>query len=177
MDTQELRKYELMVIVSGEMPEAQLEKEKEELKKLLKENVKSITHEDVWGLKNFAYRFKKQARGYYVVFNFEAVPSAVLELRSNIRLNQAVLRHMLITVPDEYVPGHHEDVVFFRDEQKAEAAANAKRPRVKTKEMKQLEKEMSAPKTGMAGKKEEEELKTVEKKLEKILENPDFDIK
>lgn len=167
--TEGLRKYELMLIFSGEIPEAQFERELADFKKSLQETSKSITHEDNWGLRNLAFRLKRQSRGHYVVFNFEADPSQIIELRSNIRLNPVVLRHMLITVPDSYVPGHHEDVVLFRDEKKNEdtgVSSSRKKPSIK---------EVHSEKGTTP--KEEEQLKTVEKKLEKILENPDLDIK
>lgn len=167
----DIRKYELMVIFSGDMPEADFEKQLGEFKNVFKESAKSITHEDTWGVRNLAYRIKKQSRGYYVVFNFSADPSAILELRANLRINQAILRHMLVIVPDSYEPGHHEDAVIFRDEKKTEKRATSRsrgeEPRV-TKEIPQG----PAPEASEA-----EQLKTVERKLEKILENPDIDIK
>lgn len=164
--TEELRKYELMMIFSGDVPEAQYEKELGDFKKTLKESVTSVTYEDNWGLRNLAFKIKRQQKGYYCVFNFEGNPANVLELRSNIRLNPAVLRHMLITIPDSYRPGHHEDVILFRDEQKAKDELQEAMPKRKKK-----------PETELATTpREAEQLKTVEKKLEKILENPDLDI-
>lgn len=176
IQSDEARKYELMLIISGDIPESQLEKEVGEIKKLLQESTKGITHEDNWGLKNFAFRFRKQNRGYYIVFNFDAGPQAISEMRVAIRLNPVILRHMLITVPDSYQPGHHEDPVIFRDEKKAEESSSSSRGRG-GKRMDSDRERMPAKAPVVVGKQEEEQLKTVEKKLEKILENPDLDLK
>lgn len=177
MPTQEqLRKYELMLIFSGELTEADFAKELDELRKLLKESTQGISYEDLWGKRDFTYRIKKQARGYYVIFNFDASPSAILELRSTVKLNQQVLRHLLITLPTDYQPGRYNELVLpeekRKDDRRQKPAAGAKpvstEPAIVSQE--------PAKKPTVAGKEEEEQLKTVEKKLEQILENPDIAI-
>lgn len=178
-----------MLILSGEMTESDFEKELGEIRKMLQESTAGISYEDVWGKKIFAYRIKKQWRGYYVVLNFAAAPSAILEVRSAVKLNQNVLRHLLVSVSDDYVPGSYktETLPEARTEEERNKSRAPKAPvvaeervvstkseeEVMEKEEK-VEKKASKPK--VAGKEEEEQLKNVEKKLEKILENPDINI-
>lgn len=183
-----------MVIFSGEMPEADFEKESGEFRRSLQESTKGISHEEAWGRKKLAYRIKKQAYGYYVIFNFASAPSAISELRTNVKLNPCVLRHLLITVPEDYVPGRYKDEVL--PEAKPEEEMRRARKMAKMLEAKPAvssrlpeaaaEKEPvtqeaaaeTAPKPTLSGKAEEDaQLKRVEKKLEEILENPDIDIR
>ena len=190
MNTEELKKYELMVIFSGDLTEMDFGKELDEVRKLLQESTSGISYESSWGKRDFTYRIKKQARGFYVVFNFAADPSQILELRGAIKLNPQILRHMLVTVPEEYKPGHHEEEVLPREQkQRAEDKKRAMegRPtprgaatstyRHSAEPALQHAATTSTVKIKVAGKEEEEHLKNVEKKLEQILENPDIDIR
>lgn len=183
---QDLKKYELMLIFSGEIPEQDFERELEKLREALKEYTKKIEYEDLWGKREFTYRVKKQKRGYYSVLNFSASPAVIHELRADIKLNPYVLRHLLIALPEDYEYGKYKEQVL-REERaprakeekkvlakraKAIAPAAAEIAEAGTEAVKTI-----ADKPKIAGKEEEQELENVEKKLEKILENPDIDIK
>lgn len=173
------RQYELMVIISGELTDGEFEKELGEIRKLLKESTKGISYEDLWGKRDLAFKIKKDRRGYYVVFNFAAEPKAISEMRTTMKLNPVVLRHLIVTLPDGYLPGHHNDEVIPLEKKDDD---NRKRARYGNEE-ERAPRGGAAPhrdateKPKLAGKDEEEQLKTVEKKLEKILANPDIDIR
>lgn len=178
----ELRKYELMLILSGALAEGEFAKELEEVRKLLAEDTHGISHEDVLGLRDFTYRFKRQNRGYYAVFNFTASPPQIAELRNAVRLNPVVLRHMLITIPEDYTPisfakmlevaeKPREDKKFKKFSKKVEDT------RIPTAPAPVQEKKASPAETLLSGKEDAEKLKRVEKKLEEILENPDIDVR
>lgn len=170
-----LRKYELMLILSGELTEADFMKELDEIRKLLKESTHSVTHEDVWGRRNFSYRLKKQRDGYYAVFNFAAEPTGIAELRNTMGLNPHVLRNLFVSVPDDYVPTRYKEEPRVTAEKPRMHPKPAMKPAMKPVPM---ELRMAEPeKPLVAGKADEEELKKVEKKLEEILDNPDIDIK
>ena len=53
-----------------------------------------------WGLKNLAYRIKKNRKGYYVLLNIVAPAKAVAEYERLIRLNEDVIRYMTVKVED-----------------------------------------------------------------------------
>lgn len=185
-ETIDVRKYELMLIFSGDLPEADFAKELDEMRKMLKENTKAITFEDSWGRRDFAYRIKKQKRGYYVVFDFAATPESLIELKMNVKLNSQVLRYLLIAVPEDYQPVRYkekEDVSikepFSEKKKKTRQKAVDKIIEEKPQPVAQMEAKIPpvAEMPIVAGKEEEEKLKSVEKKLEQILENPDIEIK
>src|SRR3989338_1261819 len=79
---------------------------------MVKESTKGISYEDLWGKRDLAFKIKKDRRGYYVIFNFAAEPKAISEMRTAIKLNPVVLRHLLITLPDGYETGHYNDEVI-----------------------------------------------------------------
>ena len=172
-EVQELKKYELMIIFSGDLPEQDFERELEKARKNLKEYTKDIDNEDLWGRREFMYRIKKQKRGYYVVFNFRALATAIQELRTSVKLNPYVLRHLLISMPDDYEFGKYKTQILRmdRDDKKAPAKSIAVKEIIKEEPVAKAE-----AKAKIAGKEEEQELENVEKKLEQILENPDINI-
>lgn len=162
-----------MLILSGDLTESDFAKEFDEIRKLLKENSKAVTYEDLWGRREFSYRFKKQKAGYYAIFNFNAAPESLIELRMNLKLNPHVLRHLLITLPENYVAGRYKEAVIPIEK----PTAIERKPYTKKVVPVELERTVEAKKPVIAGKEDEEKLKRVEKKLEEILENPDIEIK
>jgi len=49
-----------------------------------------------WGKRTLAYAIRKQDTGYYVVANFEAEPGALPEFERAIKLDEGVLRHLIV---------------------------------------------------------------------------------
>ncbi|KKQ71766.1 MAG: ribosomal protein S6, small subunit ribosomal protein S6 [Candidatus Peregrinibacteria bacterium GW2011_GWC2_39_14] len=98
----DVQNYELMFVLSPELGEANTLKKVEEIKATLKTAGK-LTNEDVWGMRDLAYRIRKQDRGFYVVLNFSAENGkGITELDRTLRLDAAVLRHMILKTPVGY---------------------------------------------------------------------------
>lgn len=95
-------KYELMVILNPDLSEADTDKELGDLRKLIKEADGKIYHEDIWNVRNMAYRIKKNDKGFYVIFYFTFTPEKMKELEKSLLLNQKVLRHLVIKSPKNY---------------------------------------------------------------------------
>lgn len=179
MATQEdLKKYELLLIFSPEMPASAFEKEVSEFKSFLKEHAKGVFFDDVWGLKTLAYRVKKHAEGYFAILYFNAEPSQILEVSTNARLNTRLLRHMLVSLPDDY-----EARKWTEEELSTKAPARVFKKPMRTKKSydvssppQEIVTTSSEEKPLLSGKTGEEKLKSVEKTLESILDNPDINI-
>jgi len=69
----------------------------------LTENVKGIVegggnliNVDVWGKRRLAYPIRKRTEGYYVVYVFESEASFIAQLNQALRVNEAILRHMIV---------------------------------------------------------------------------------
>jgi small subunit ribosomal protein S6 len=67
---------------------------------LVAENGGKVEKREYWGLRNLAYRMKKNRKGHYVLFNLDAPAAAVSELERNMRINEDVLRYMTIRVEE-----------------------------------------------------------------------------
>lgn len=96
-------KYELMVIINSEIGQDAVKKKLSSIKKELEENGE-VFFEDLWGERDLGYPMKKKTRGYYAVFNFYQDGSKINELNNSLRLDNEVIRHMVITLPLKYEP-------------------------------------------------------------------------
>jgi len=71
------------------------------LSEVIKKEGGEVVKTDNWGLKNLAYRIKKNRKGYYVLLNIVAPAKAIFEYERLIRLNEDVIRYMTVKV-DEF---------------------------------------------------------------------------
>src|SRR5487761_103147 len=92
--------YETIFIARQDVSSAQVEALTDTLANLVTEHGGKVTKREYWGLRNLAYRIKKNRKGHYVLFNLEAPPAAVNELERNMRINEDVLRYLTIRVDE-----------------------------------------------------------------------------
>jgi small subunit ribosomal protein S6 len=92
--------YESVFIARPDISAAQVEALTETLKALIAENGGEVKKVEYWGLKNLAYRIKKNRKGHYSLLNLDAPPAAVNEMERNLRLNEDVLRFMTVRVDE-----------------------------------------------------------------------------
>lgn len=62
-----------------------------------KEGGKIIKNE-YWGLRNLAYRIKKNRKGHYAMLAMNAPDAAIKELERNMGLHEDVIRHLTVRV-------------------------------------------------------------------------------
>ena len=88
-----LRKYEVMVILDGDVDERSVEKS---LTTYLTNTVVSdggtVDEIDIWGKRRFAYEINKKSEGIYAVVDFTATSAASAELDRQLGPPEAVLR-------------------------------------------------------------------------------------
>ena len=97
--------YENVFIARQDISTAQVEALTDTFANLVAENGGKVEKREYWGLRNLAYRMKKNRKGHYVLFNLEAPAAAVSELERNMRINEDVLRYLTIRVDElEAVP-------------------------------------------------------------------------
>ena len=51
---------------------------------------------DEWGARDLAYPIKKQTKGFYAHFEFEAEPKSIKGLDNSLKVEENVLRHLLV---------------------------------------------------------------------------------
>ena len=92
--------YESVYIARPDISTAQVDALAESLTSIVGENGGAVTKNEYWGLKNLAYRIKKNRKGHYTLLNIDAPAGAISELERNMRINEDVLRYMTIRVDE-----------------------------------------------------------------------------
>ena len=95
-----MNKYEIMFIVRPDMEEAEIKKTAENMKKVLTEQKAKILEEKSMGQKELAYEIKKFNTGYYYLYVVEASKEAVAEFDRVARINENLLRHLIVKVEE-----------------------------------------------------------------------------
>ena len=90
--------YEIMFIVKPDLEEAAIKKEAENLKKVLTDRKSKINEEKAMGQRELAYEMNKYKNGYYFLYTVEANSEAISEFDRLARLNENILRHLIIRV-------------------------------------------------------------------------------
>ncbi|TAF63925.1 MAG: 30S ribosomal protein S6 [Cytophagales bacterium] len=92
------KNYETVFILTPVLSDVQMKDAVEKFKKILTDNGANIIHEDIWGLKNFAYPIKKKNTGFYTVLEFEADPKTISMLEIEYRRDERVLRYITVAL-------------------------------------------------------------------------------
>ena len=95
-----MRKYELIFIVRTDMEEAEIKNTAEAMKKVLTDNKAKLLEEKVMGQREIAYEIKKMKTGYYFLYIVESDSQAINEFDRVSRLNENILRHLIVKVED-----------------------------------------------------------------------------
>lgn len=95
-----MTKYEIMFIVKPDLEETAIKKEAENLKKVLTDNKSKINEEKVMGQRELAYEMNKYKNGYYFLYTIETTNEAINEFDRIARLNENILRHLIIRIDD-----------------------------------------------------------------------------
>jgi small subunit ribosomal protein S6 len=90
-----------VLIARQDLGAAQVNTLVSDLSEVIKKEGGEIVKIDNWGLKNLAYRIKKNRKGHYVLLNIVAPSSAISEYERLVRLNEDIIRYMTVKV-DEF---------------------------------------------------------------------------
>lgn len=95
-----MTKYESMLIARQDLGQSQVNDIVATLSEAVKKEGGEVVNVDNWGLKNLAYRIKKNRKGYYVVLNISAPANAIFEFERLARLNEDIIRYMTVKVEE-----------------------------------------------------------------------------
>ena len=96
-----MRKYEVTFIVRPDLEEANITKVAEEMKKVLTDNNAKILEEKPMVQRELAYEIQKFKTGYYFFYKIETTSNdAVNEFNRIARINENVIRHLIVKVED-----------------------------------------------------------------------------
>ena len=92
--------YESVLIARQDLGASQVNSIVEDLSSVIKKEGGEVVRVDNWGLKNLAYRIKKNRKGHYVILNIAAPASAIAEYERVMRVNEDIIRYMTIKVEE-----------------------------------------------------------------------------
>jgi small subunit ribosomal protein S6 len=90
--------YENVFIARQDISSTQAEALTEQFANLIAEQGGKVTKKEQWGLRNIAYRIKKNRKGHYVLMNIEATGAAISEMERQMRINEDILRYLTVRV-------------------------------------------------------------------------------
>ncbi len=90
--------YEHTLIARQDLSPQQAQALAETYSGVLAEQGAEVTKTEYWGLRNLAYRIKKNRKGHYLHFNLRAPADAITELERQERLSDDVLRYLTVRV-------------------------------------------------------------------------------
>jgi len=92
--------YESVLIARQDLAAPQAEALGETFQALLEANGAKVTKREYWGLRNLAYKIKKNRKGHYILMNVEGSGPAIAELERNLRIHEDILRYMTVRVDE-----------------------------------------------------------------------------
>ena len=92
--------YECVYIARQDISATQVEGLTEQFTSIISENGGSVAKTEYWGLRNLAYKVKKNRKGHYVLLNLDAPHAAIKEVERIMSLNEDVLRTLTVSVDE-----------------------------------------------------------------------------
>lgn len=92
--------YETVIIARQDISTQQVETLTEQMSGYITDGGGQIAKTEHWGLRNLAYKIKKNRKGHYVLMNIDAPVPAVKEMERNLLLHEDILRYMTLRVEE-----------------------------------------------------------------------------
>jgi small subunit ribosomal protein S6 len=95
-----MRSYEHTFIARQDLSAQQAHNLAESYAGVIAEQGGEVTKTEYWGLRNLAYRIKKNRKGHYLHLNLKATSAVIDELERLERLSDDVVRYLTVRVDD-----------------------------------------------------------------------------
>ena len=90
-----MNKYESVIIINPNVDEEGIKGLVQKFTDLINNDGK-VEKVDELGKKKLAYEIRKHKEGYYLVFHFEANPNLIVELERNYRIQDEIIKFIVI---------------------------------------------------------------------------------
>lgn len=90
--------YESVFIARQDISGAQAESLMDAMSEILTNNGATVVKREYWGLRNLAYRIKKNRKGHYALLGVDGDAAALTEMERNLRLHDDILRFLTVRV-------------------------------------------------------------------------------
>ncbi len=92
--------YEHTFLARQDVTQAQVEALMKEFQGVVEEGKGKVTKQEYWGLKNLAFKIKKNRKAHYAFFNIDAPPAAVTEMERRMGINADIVRFLTVRVEE-----------------------------------------------------------------------------
>ena len=96
--------YEHVFLARQDLSQAQVDALAATATEIVEANQGKIAKTETWGLKNLAYKIKRNRKAHFVLLNIEAPAGVITELERQTAINEDVIRYMSVRV-DEHETG------------------------------------------------------------------------
>ena len=93
-----MRFYETVFIARQDITPSQVEAIAQHYNTVVRDYGGEVTKTEFCGLRNLAYRIKKNKKGHYVLMNISVNSEGITEIDRQLKLNEDVLRHLVVKV-------------------------------------------------------------------------------
>jgi len=116
-----VRRYETIFILRPDLGENQVKQSLKRVEDIVATGGGELVETDEWGIRELAYRIKRERRGYYVRLDYVANGAVMNEVERNLKLMDESLRHLSVMVQEEADGAQLREEVEARKRRLAEA--------------------------------------------------------
>ncbi|AXB76311.1 30S ribosomal protein S6 [Novosphingobium sp. P6W] len=92
--------YEHVFLARQDLSQAQVDALAAAATEIVETNEGKVIKAETWGLKNLAYKIKRNRKAHFVMLNIEANGATVAELERQTAINEDVIRYVTIRVEE-----------------------------------------------------------------------------
>jgi len=92
--------YEHVFLARQDLSQAQVDALAATATEIVEANQGKVTKTETWGLKNLAYKIKRNRKAHFVMLNIEAPGDTIAELERQTQINEDVIRYVTIRVDE-----------------------------------------------------------------------------
>ena len=92
--------YEHVFLARQDLSQAQVDSLAATATEIIEANQGKVVKTEAWGLKNLAYKIKRNRKAHFVLLNIDAPPGVIAELERQTAINEDVIRFMSVRVDE-----------------------------------------------------------------------------
>jgi small subunit ribosomal protein S6 len=92
--------YEHVFLARQDLSQAQVDALAATATEIVEANKGKVAKTETWGLKNLAYKIKRNRKAHFVMLNIDAPPGVIAELERQTAINEDVIRFMSVRVDE-----------------------------------------------------------------------------
>ena len=104
------REYEALIMLKATGTDTEVAQSVTQLEEPIKKLGGLVDNSKVYGRRRLAYRIARQTEGYYYFIEFRIAPERIEELKRLLRLNEAIVRFLILTRSDHHQPAAQASV-------------------------------------------------------------------